>query len=122
MEPLVTRGLRLRLLRTARELDAGELATRAGLSRNTISNIETDRFGGRPHTIDAVADALEVNREALEDDRACFRELARLCQVEAEPVQSTEHARLVSLIQQLGPDRARFVIGIVENLAGLVKN
>jgi transcriptional regulator with XRE-family HTH domain len=75
---VVTRGQRLRLLRTARGLDLGVLAERAGYTSSALANIEHDRFGGRAPTLDAIAGALKVERKALDDDAECVRELCRI--------------------------------------------
>jgi transcriptional regulator with XRE-family HTH domain len=53
-------GDRVRQLREQRYLSQAELATRAGISKNTLVRIESGRYGVIPRTVRKLADALEV--------------------------------------------------------------
>lgn len=50
---------------------------------NTISNLENDRSAGRSASLDALATALDVPRDALDDDAACLRAIAKIVGVAA---------------------------------------
>lgn len=110
----VTRGMRIRLLRTARRIDTGELAARSKVSAATIGNIEHDRFGGRDATLDALASTMEVSRDALDDDSACMRELARVLGVEMPAAEPSLPSRVAELLRLAGPERAAYVIQLLE--------
>jgi transcriptional regulator with XRE-family HTH domain len=111
--------MRLRLLRTARGLDIKTLAACAGLSRTSVSAFE---LGGtsRPETLTRYALALEVDRAALEDDVECFRALARVTgvQLPREPAPSIP-ARVSALLERAGPERAEWVVRLLEAQVGL---
>lgn len=115
MRQPVTRGLRLQLLRTARRIGLGELAERAGYSSTGVANIEHDRFGGRDSTLDDLAKALGVRRAALDDDRACLDELARLVGVTLL-VEPSPDAELVQLVAGVPPERREAIVTLVRGM------
>ena len=53
-------GDRVRELREAAFLTPSELATKAGVSRNTLYRIESGEFGAFPKTVRKLAEALGV--------------------------------------------------------------
>lgn len=58
-------ALRLKYWRTRRALSIDDLAARAGMSTQTIVNLEKDRQPARPRTIQKLADALAINVDDL---------------------------------------------------------
>lgn len=62
-------GLNLAALRSQRNLSQEELATKAGLSRVALANIEGGKSQPKPDTLYALADALEVQIENLLEER-----------------------------------------------------
>lgn len=60
-----TFGRRVRRLREARYLSQAELAVKAGISKNTLNRIETEKAGAIPRTIRRLAAALDVEPSAL---------------------------------------------------------
>lgn len=53
-------GLRIKELRELSDLTQGQLATKAGLSRNYISSIENGRYSPSLETLGKIADVLDV--------------------------------------------------------------
>lgn len=120
MHMLVTLGMRLRLLRTLRGLEIGALAERAQVSRNAVSLLELGRMGAKQDTLERYAAALEVPVSALLDDASFIRQLSKEADIDAVPAPEDPPGmdRVRALLEQLGPERAGFVLGMVENLAG----
>jgi len=56
----VTFGKRVRQLREERFLSMAELATKAGISKNTLFRIETGNYSAIPRTVRKIAEALGV--------------------------------------------------------------
>lgn len=70
--------LRVRLLAAARDLDQLSLAKKAKVSRTSVAAVWQGERAVRPATLAAIAGALDVPVEALEDDVRAFRELAKI--------------------------------------------
>jgi transcriptional regulator with XRE-family HTH domain len=85
MPSCVDRGTRLRLLRAALGVGQAKLAEDAGISANTLSNLETGRHDTRGENLDVIATAMGVQRKALEDDLTCVLEFARIVGVDVRP-------------------------------------
>lgn len=123
MQASVTTGERVRLLRTARGLDQGELATKAGVSTTTVSNLETGLYGGRRATLVALAAALEASPEALDSDHALVEQLAAWFGVQPgtppPPRRDPVAEEALELLRQLGPDRAKAALGLLRSLLTL---
>lgn len=66
-------GLRVHELRTAQDRTLADLATAAGLTRETVRNIETGDTIPLPESLDALAAALGVPRAVLEPPPAAGR-------------------------------------------------
>lgn len=77
----VTFGERLRLWRAVRDLSQAELARRAGIEKATVNYAESGKRVPQSGTLNHIAGVLEVPLSALQDDLACFRELARIMNV-----------------------------------------
>lgn len=74
---------RMKLLRTVAKQEQRQVAKRAGYNINTVSGLESGRLKAvRPTTLAAIAGALGVEVEALTDDAACIRAIARIAGVE----------------------------------------
>ena len=56
----MTFGKRVRQLREERFLSMAELATKAGISKNTLFRIETGNYSAIPRTVRKIAEALGV--------------------------------------------------------------
>lgn len=61
MPVVVKIGDRLRELRIRRAMTQDELATAAGIGKNTVNRIERDHTEPRPPTLRKLADALDVD-------------------------------------------------------------
>lgn len=124
MQALVDKSQRVRVVRAIRGLDQVELAEKAGVSRQTVGNLETGRFGGRAGTLDAVAAALEVPLEVLQDDGKFLAWLASQMRQPAPvippgPAPDPATREVLELLRQLGPDRARHALALLRSLLGL---
>lgn len=82
MRVAVKFGDRVRMLRAARNLSQAQLASAAGISKPTMSYVESNRTKPQDTTRQVLSEALEVDPRALEDDATCFRELARILGVQ----------------------------------------
>ena len=60
-----TFGQRVRRAREALYLSQAELAVKAGISKNTLNRIETEKAGAIPRTVRRLAEALGVAPETL---------------------------------------------------------
>lgn len=60
-----TFGQRVRRLREDRYLSQAELSLNAGISKNTLNRIETEKAGAIPRTVRRLAEALGVEPGAL---------------------------------------------------------
>lgn len=58
--PPWTPGDRAWKIRKLRKMQQAQVAERAGLNKNTISNVEQDKFPPDGRTLDRIADALDV--------------------------------------------------------------
>lgn len=81
MQYVVTRGDRLRFLRTAAGMTQRELATAAGIEQTTVAYVETGRRTPRGFTSDLLTTALRVDPGSLDDDVVFLREFARILKV-----------------------------------------
>jgi transcriptional regulator with XRE-family HTH domain len=78
--------LQVERARVAREWSKSELAERAGIPRKTIDNLEVSRRAPQVRIVNALADALEIDR----DEAAC---LATLLPADAATVDPSEDVR-----------------------------
>lgn len=123
MHSAVTAGMRVRLLRTVRRLELGELAARAKVSRATVNNLEADRFSGRLSTLDSIARVLDVEPAALADDDACLVALARIAGAsspKSSPPADPLTAEIATLLREAGPERSAQIVQLVRAMLGLV--
>jgi transcriptional regulator with XRE-family HTH domain len=95
---------RLRALRTERGWSQEELAGRAGIAPQSLSNIETLRSSPTIETLEALAAALGVPLVAL---------------LESKPPDDIEHLhqRARYALATLSPDHLRVAIAVLETLA-----
>lgn len=124
MQPAVDQSQRVRVVRAIRGLDQKELAERAGVTPQTVGNIERGRFGGRANTLDALATALGVPLQVLQDDQQFLGWLASQLQappppIPAAPPPDPATREVLELLRQLGPDRARAALGLLRSLLTL---
>lgn len=115
MQVSVTLGDRLRLLRAARDWSQATVAKRAKLSKPTLSSIESGK-PARESSILALAKALEVPQDALEDDEACFLALEHLTGVVRQKSAAVPR-EVADLLAQIPPDKRA---GVVLMLRGMV--
>jgi transcriptional regulator with XRE-family HTH domain len=59
-ERRLVKPAQVRMARAALNWSLQQLAEAAGVHRNTISNFETGKYGGRPEALDAIRAALEA--------------------------------------------------------------
>jgi transcriptional regulator with XRE-family HTH domain len=68
LETVVKIGERLRTIRIRRAMTQEELATAAGIGKNTVNRLERDLTEPRPPTLRKLAQALEVDPAELVED------------------------------------------------------
>ncbi len=105
-------GQRVREAREAAKMTQGELGERIGLTRASVTNIETARQNVQLHTLYAIADALQVGVNGLlpPTKEAPLGASPRLQQVleRAKRVRPTDRQTLEKLLSGVSPGSGSF--------------
>src|SRR5690606_31765622 len=106
-------GTRIRTLRTARRMGQADLARLAGVSPSYLNLIEHNRRRASGHVLEAIAEALQIPAEALDEHAGDAQiEALRSAAARAQPSELAGEAPEV--------DRAEELLGRFPGWAGLV--
>ncbi|MFN4099980.1 MAG: short-chain fatty acyl-CoA regulator family protein [Pararhodobacter sp.] len=106
-------GTRIRTLRTARRMGQADLARAAGVSPSYLNLIEHNRRRASAHVLEAIAEALHIPAEALDEHAGDAQtEALRSAAARAQPAELAGEAPEV--------DRAEELLGRFPGWAGLV--